>query len=74
VSDAEVAETAYTAFTSKKNKAITARLIVRRVKDLKPQSRRRPRRAARNVSGRKPTPTTAPKFQLLRPGRRKSIT
>jgi hypothetical protein len=34
VSDAEVAETGYTAFTSKKNKAITARLIVRRVKDL----------------------------------------
>lgn len=34
VSDAEVAETQYTAFTSKKGKAITARLIVRRVKDL----------------------------------------
>ena len=34
VSDAEVAEVPYTAFTSKKNKAITARLIVRRVKDL----------------------------------------
>jgi DDE family transposase len=34
VSDAEVAETKYTAFTSKKGKAITARLIVRRVKDL----------------------------------------
>ena len=34
VSDAEVAETEYTAFTSKKGKAITARLIVRRVKDL----------------------------------------
>jgi hypothetical protein len=34
VSDAEVAEVTYTAFTSKKNKAITARLIVRRVKDL----------------------------------------
>jgi Transposase DDE domain group 1 len=33
VSDAEVAETTYTAFTSKKGKAITARLIVRRVKD-----------------------------------------
>jgi Transposase DDE domain group 1 len=33
VSDAEVAETRYTAFTSKKSKAITARLIVRRVKD-----------------------------------------
>jgi Transposase DDE domain group 1 len=34
VSDAEVAETEYTAFTSKKGGAITARLIVRRVKDL----------------------------------------
>jgi hypothetical protein len=34
VSDAEVAETEYTAFTSKKGHAITARLIVRRVKDL----------------------------------------
>src|SRR5436190_23364191 len=33
VSDAEVAEVPYTAFTSKKGKAITARLIVRRVKD-----------------------------------------
>lgn len=32
VSDAEVAETTYTAFTSKKGKAVTARLIVRRVK------------------------------------------
>ena len=34
VSDAEVAETAYTAFTSRKGQAITARLIVRRVRDL----------------------------------------
>ena len=34
VSDAEVAETEYTAFTSRKGQAITARLIVRRVKDL----------------------------------------
>jgi hypothetical protein len=34
VSDAEVAETRYTAFASKKGKAITARLIVRRVRDL----------------------------------------
>jgi hypothetical protein len=38
VSDAEVAETEYTAFTSKKGKAITARLIVRRVKDLNSQA------------------------------------
>jgi len=34
ISDAEVAEVPYTAFTSKKGKAITARLIVRRVRDL----------------------------------------
>jgi hypothetical protein len=34
VSDAAVAETEYTAFSSRKGKAITARLIVRRVKDL----------------------------------------
>jgi hypothetical protein len=35
VSDAEVAETSYTAFTSKKKgRAVTARLIVRRVRDL----------------------------------------
>jgi hypothetical protein len=34
VSDAEVAETEYTAFAAKKGQAITARLIVRRVKDL----------------------------------------
>jgi hypothetical protein len=33
VSDAQVAEIPYTAFTAKKNKAITARLIVRRVRD-----------------------------------------
>jgi hypothetical protein len=34
ISDAEVAEVQYTAFASKKGKAITARLVVRRVKDL----------------------------------------
>ena len=34
VSDAEVAETAYTAFASRKGQAITARLIIRRVRDL----------------------------------------
>ena len=38
ISDAEVAETQYTAFTSKKGQAITARLIVRRVKDLNRQA------------------------------------
>jgi hypothetical protein len=39
VSDAEVAETAYTAFTSKKKDLqVTARLIVRRVRDLSPQA------------------------------------
>ena len=34
VSDAQVAEVPYTAFTSKKGQAITARLIIRRVRDL----------------------------------------
>jgi Transposase DDE domain group 1 len=34
VSDAQIAEIEYTAFTSKKSQAITARLIVRRVRDL----------------------------------------
>jgi Transposase DDE domain group 1 len=34
ISDAEVAETEYTAFASKKGRAVTARLIVRRVRDL----------------------------------------
>ena len=34
VSDAEVAETEYTAFASRKGQAVTARLIVRRVRDL----------------------------------------
>ncbi len=40
VSDAQVAETEYTAFTSRKGQAITARLIVRRVKDLSPAAAR----------------------------------
>jgi Transposase DDE domain group 1 len=34
VSDAEVAEVSYTAFASKKGQAVTARLVVRRVRDL----------------------------------------
>ena len=34
VSDAQVAETEYTAFTSKKGQEMTARLIVRRVRDV----------------------------------------
>jgi hypothetical protein len=38
ISDAEVAETRYTAFTSKKGQAVTARLIVRRVKRLNEQA------------------------------------
>ena len=38
VSDAQVAEVGYTAFTSAKGQAITARLIVRRVKDLNPKA------------------------------------
>ncbi len=38
ISDAEVAEVRYTAFTSKKGQAVTARLIVRRVRDLNKQA------------------------------------
>jgi Transposase DDE domain group 1 len=38
VSDAEVAETRYTAFTRKKGQEITARLIIRRVRDLNKQA------------------------------------
>jgi hypothetical protein len=38
VSDAQIAETDYTAFTSTKGQAITARLIVRRVRDLNPEA------------------------------------
>jgi hypothetical protein len=38
VSDAEVAETRYTAFTRRKGQAITARLIIRRVRDLNKQA------------------------------------
>jgi Transposase DDE domain group 1 len=38
ISDAEVAEVSYTAFVSKKGQAITARLIVRRVRDLNKQA------------------------------------
>ena len=38
VSDAQVAEVEYTAFTSKKGQAITAWLIVRRVRDLNKQA------------------------------------
>jgi len=38
VSDAEVAGAQYTAFTSKKGQAVTARLIVRRVRDLNKQA------------------------------------
>src|SRR5208337_2414854 len=34
VSDAEVAETQYTAFARKKGQAVTARLVIRRVRDL----------------------------------------
>ena len=34
MSDAEVAETQYTAFASQKGQAVTARLVVRRVRDL----------------------------------------
>jgi hypothetical protein len=37
ISDAEVAETTYTAFTSRRRQAVTARLIVRRVRRLVPE-------------------------------------
>jgi Transposase DDE domain group 1 len=39
ISDAEIAEVTYTAFASKKGQAVTARLIVRRVKRLNQQAR-----------------------------------
>ena len=42
VSDAEVAETTYTAFASRGRKAVTARLIVRRVKLLPPAGNSQP--------------------------------
>jgi len=38
ISDAEVAEVQYTAFASKKGQAVTARLVVRRVRDLNKQA------------------------------------
>lgn len=38
ISDAQIAETTYTAFASKKGQAVTARLIVRRVKRLNPKA------------------------------------
>jgi hypothetical protein len=38
ISDAEVAEAEYTAFASKKGQAVTARLIIRRVRDLNKQA------------------------------------
>jgi Transposase DDE domain group 1 len=38
ISDAEVAEAQYTAFASKKGQAVTARLVVRRVRDLNKQA------------------------------------
>jgi hypothetical protein len=38
VSDAEIAEITYTAFASSKSRAVTARLIVRRVRRLNPQA------------------------------------
>jgi hypothetical protein len=38
ISDAQVAEVEYTAFASRKGQAITARLLVRRVRDLNPKA------------------------------------
>ena len=50
VSDAQVAEVEYTAFTSKKGQAITARLIVRRVKDLNRKAAAGPGRAVHRLA------------------------
>ena len=50
VSEAEVAETSYTAFTRKKGQAITARLIVRRVKDLNTKTAPEPGRAVHRLA------------------------
>ena len=49
VSDAQVAEVQYTAFTSRKGQAVTARLIVRRVRDL--NKKRPPGRASCSPPG-----------------------
>ena len=50
ISDAEVAEVPYTAFASKKGQAITARLIVRRVKDLNSKAADGPGRAVPHLA------------------------
>ena len=50
VSDAQVAEVDYTAFTSAKGQAITARLIVRRVKDLNPKAAAGPERTVHRLA------------------------
>ena len=50
ISDAEVAEVEYTAFASKKSQAITARLIVRRVRDLNKQAAGRAGRAVSRLA------------------------
>ena len=63
VSDAEVAEVEYTAFTSKKGQAITARLIVRRVKDLNRKAAAGPGRAVSApgaITPCSPTPRSPP--------------
>jgi DDE family transposase len=62
ISDAEVAEVAYTAFTSKpKAKQVSARLIVRRVKDMNPNNQSEPFTAYRYhaVFTNSPAPTLA---------------
>ena len=50
ISDAEVAEMQYTAFTSRKGQAVTARLIVRRVRDLNKQGSSRAGRAVSRLA------------------------
>ena len=47
ISDAQVAEVPYTAFASRNSQAITARLIVRRVRDLNRKAAAGPGRAVR---------------------------
>ena len=62
VSDAQVAEVPYTAFASKKGQAVTARLIVRRVRDL--NSRAAQRRALPTLQLQHAVLTDSP-FELI---------
>ncbi len=64
VSDAEVAETEYAAFTSKKGQAITARLIVRRVRDREQAGSGRAGRAVSHLDENHVVCTDSP-FELI---------